>query len=263
MEIKPIAHIRTDFGEKFGIPRQSGLCSLLEGKIVFEPEFAKRESVRGLEEFSHIWLIWQFSENPPTSSLTVRPPRLGGNKRVGVFASRSPFRPNSLGLSCVRLKSIEYSSSGEPVINVFGADLCDKTPIFDIKPYVPLSDCVPDALEGYTKMTKEHILSVNIPEEKALLLPKNKLAALKEILQLDPRPGYDDSPEKLYGLSFAGYNIKFSVKNDVLCVSDIEKSRGRKIYGKSHRAFKNHQQAPPRGNQKLFQSRNTASGASA
>lgn len=223
MEIKPIAHIRTDFGEKFGIPRQSGLCSLLEGKIVFEPEFAKRESVRGLEEFSHIWLIWQFSENPPTSSLTVRPPRLGGNKRVGVFASRSPFRPNGLGLSCVRLKSIEYSSSGEPVINVFGADLCDKTPIFDIKPYVPLSDCVPDASEGYTKKTKEHILSVHIPEEKGLLLPKNKLAALKEILQLDPRPGYDDSPEKLYGLSFAGYNIKFSVKNDVLCVSDIEK----------------------------------------
>lgn len=190
---------------------------------MFEPEFAKRESVRGLEEFSHIWLIWQFSENPPTSSLTVRPPRLGGNKRVGVFASRSPFRPNGLGLSCVRLKSIEYSSSGEPVINVYGADLCDKTPIFDIKPYVPLSDCVPDALEGYTKKTKEHILSVHIPEEKALLLPKNKLAALKEILQLDPRPGYDDSPEKLYGLSFAGYNIKFSVKNDVLCVSDIEK----------------------------------------
>ena len=223
MEIKPIAHIRTDFGEKFGIPRQSGLCSLLEGKIVFEPEFAKRESVRGLEEFSHIWLIWQFSETPPPSSLTVRPPRLGGNKRVGVFASRSPFRPNGLGLSCVRLKSIEYSSSGEPVINVFGADLCDKTPIFDIKPYVPLSDCVPDALEGYTKMTKEHILSVHIPEEKALMLPKNKLAALKEILQLDPRPGYDDSPEKLYGLNFAGYNIKFSVKNDVLCVSDIEK----------------------------------------
>ena len=222
--IKVIARIRSDFKTKFGVPRQSGLVEALRARIVFEPEYRNADALRGIEGFSHLWLIWQFSEAVRDSwSPTVRPPRLGGNKRVGVFASRSPFRPNGLGLSCVRLKSIEYSSSCEPVINVFGADLCDKTPIFDIKPYVPLSDCVPDALEGYTKKTKEHILSVHIPEEKALLLPKNKLAALKEILQLDPRPGYDDSPEKLYGLSFAGYNIKFSVKNDVLCVSDIEK----------------------------------------
>ena len=223
-ELKTIGHVRSDFPEKFGIPRQAGIVDALESAIIFEPEYRREEALRGLDGFSHIWVIWQFSEAVRDSwSPTVRPPRLGGNKRVGVFASRSPFRPNGLGLSCVRLKSIEYSSSGEPVINVFGADLCDKTPIFDIKPYVPLSDCVPDALEGYTKMTKEHILSVHIPEEKALLLPENKLAALKEILQLDPRPGYDDSPEKLYGLNFAGYNIKFSVKNDVLCVSDIEK----------------------------------------
>lgn len=223
MEIRPIAHIRTDFDEKFGIPRQSGLCPLLEGKIVFEPDFAKRESVRGLEEFSHIWLIWQFSENPPTSSLTVRPPRLGGNKRVGVFASRSPFRPNGLGLSCVKIKNIEYSSSGEPTITVLGADMQDKTPIYDIKPYIPLSDCRTDALEGYTETTRRHILTVNIPSEIKKLFPEDKLSALKEILSLDPRPGYDDSPEKIYGLNFAGYNIKFSVEGDVLCVSDIEK----------------------------------------
>ena len=195
----------------------------LRGKIVFEPEFAKRESVRGLEEFSHIWLIWQFSENPPTSSLTVRPPRLGGNKRVGVFASRSPFRPNSLGLSCVRLKSIEYSSSGEPVINVFGADLCDKTPIFDIKPYVVYVDSHPEARSGFVDDRKWQKLDVEISEDvdrhlRLQGLNAEKIEILKEVLAQDPRPHYQKDPHKVYGMPYEGLDIHFTVCNQTLTV---------------------------------------------
>ena len=160
-QLKAIAHIRTDFPEKFGIPRQSGLVEELEGKVVFEPEFRHPDAVRGLEQFSHIWILWQFSENERAGwSVTVRPPRLGGNTRMGVFATRSPFRPNGIGLSCVRLKRVELTEKEGPVLTVLGADLMNNTPILDIKPYIPLTDCHPDASEGYTKETRKHALQV-------------------------------------------------------------------------------------------------------
>lgn len=225
MEIKPIAYIRTDFPEKFGIPRQSGLAKALRGRIVFEPEYRNPDALRGLEEFSHIWLIWEFSANRSTSSWqpTVRPPRLGGNAHMGVFATRSPFRPNPLGLSCVKMDSIEFSSPDGPVINVCGADLMDGTPIYDIKPYIKYADSRPEAVCGYVDRLEEKSLRVVFPSELAdRVADKSVIPPLMETLRLDPRPSYHDDPERVYGLSFAGYNVKFRVTGQVLNVIDIE-----------------------------------------
>lgn len=225
MEIKPIAYIRTDFPEKFGIPRQSGLAKALRGRIVFEPEYRNPDALRGLEEFSHIWLIWEFSANRSTSSWqpTVRPPRLGGNAHMGVFATRSPFRPNPLGLSCVKMDSIDFSSPDGPVINVCGADLMDGTPVYDIKPYIKYADSRPEAVCGYVDRLEERSLKVVFPSELAdRVADKSVIPPLMETLRLDPRPSYHDDPERVYGLSFAGYNVRFRVAGQVLNVIDLE-----------------------------------------
>ncbi len=221
--IKPIAHIYTDFDSKFGIPRQSGLVEELTGKIVFESEYRRTEAVRGLDGFSHIWLIWQFSQSVTDKfSPTVRPPRLGGNRRVGVFASRSPFRPNSLGLSCVKLIKIDLECENAPVIYVSGVDMLSGTPIFDIKPYVPVADLKPDAKEGYTEITKNH--SLNVIDDKDLLsqLGAEKRASAVKALSNDPRPGYDEDADKEYGMSFAGFNIRFKVDGETLNIVAVE-----------------------------------------
>ena len=221
--IKPIAKIFTDFPTKFGIPRQSGLGGKLEGEIVFEPEYRNPDAVRGLEEYSHIWLIWEFSGSVRSGwSATVRPPRLGGNTRVGVFATRSPFRPNGIGLSCVRLKRVELTEKEGPVLTVLGADLMNNTPILDIKPYIPLTDCHPDASEGYTKETRKHALQVEFPEALLARYPEEKRKAAEAVLAQDPRPGYSSDPERIYGVTFAGYDIKFRVKDGVLTVCGLE-----------------------------------------
>lgn len=220
-QIKIIARIHTDFKTKFGIPRQSGVVEELKGEIVFEPEFRNTDAVRGLEDFSHIWLIWQFSENLRTDwSPTVRPPRLGGNTHVGVFATRSPFRPNSIGLSSVKLERIEYSAEKGPVLQVLGADLMDGTPIFDIKPYIPYSDCHTDATGGFTDKTEFNMLNVVIPAEVESKIPKEKLGALKGVLQNDPRPHYQNDPHRIYGFEFAGMEIHFRVLDNTLTVTD-------------------------------------------
>lgn len=225
MEIYPIAYIRTDFSEKFGIPRQSGLAGNLQARIVFEPSYRNPDALRGLEEMSHVWLIWEFSANKPASSWQpmVRPPRLGGNKYMGVFATRSPFRPNSLGLSCVEIESIEFDTPEGPVIVVKGADLMDGTPIYDIKPYVKYADSRPHASSGYIDSLPSETLNVRFPEELVLKVSdKTKLPALIEVLRLDPRPSYHDDPERIYGLSFAGHNIRFKVDGSLLIVVDVE-----------------------------------------
>lgn len=220
--MKIIAHIQTDFPDKFGIPRQSGLIPGLEGKIVFEPEFRNPEAFRGLEEFSHIWLLWKFSGSEKEHwSATVKPPRLGGKKRMGVFATRSPFRPNDIGLSSVRLERVELGGEQGPVLIVSGADLMDKTPIYDIKPYIPFTDCHPEASEGYTRETKIHELQVEIPTELLELFPEKKRAAVEGILSQDPRPTYFQDPERIYGVPFAGFDIKFQVRGDILTVTDV------------------------------------------
>ncbi len=220
--MKIIARIQTDFPDKFGIPRQSGLVQELQGKIVFEPEFRSPEAVRGLDAFSHIWLLWQFSKAHKAQwSPTVRPPRLGGDKRVGVFATRSPFRPNDIGLSSVRLQRVEIDSHDGPVLYVSGADLVDGTPIYDIKPYLPYVDCHPDATEGYTSQTRLHQLQVEFPAELLARYPQDKQAAIVHVLEQDPRPAYIQDPERIYGLSFAGYDVKFKVDGDVLIVCDV------------------------------------------
>lgn len=222
--MKIIARIQTDFPDKFGIPRQSGLVQELQGKIVFEPEFRSPEAVRGLDAFSHIWLLWQFSKAQKAQwSPTVRPPRLGGDKRVGVFATRSPFRPNDIGLSSVRLQRVEIDSHDGPVLYVSGADLVDGTPIYDIKPYLPYVDCHPDATEGYTGQTRLHQLQVEFPAELLARYPQDKQAAIVHVLEQDPRPAYINDPERIYGLSFAGYDVKFKVEGDRLVVCDVVK----------------------------------------
>lgn len=222
--MKIIAHIHTDFPDKFGIPRQSGLVQELTGKIVFEPEYRNPEAVRGLDDFSHIWLLWQFSESKKEHwSATVKPPRLGGKKRVGVFATRSPFRPNDIGLSSVRLQRIELDKKEGPILYVSGIDLMDGTPIYDIKPYIPLADCHPDATEGYTRVTKEHSLKVEFPCELLQMYPEEKRQGIMGVLAQDPRPTYFQDPERVYGVSFAGYNVKFTVDGDRLFVCDVEK----------------------------------------
>lgn len=221
--IKPIAHIYTDFDSKFGIPRQSGLVEELTGKIVFEPEYRRTEAVRGLDGFSHIWLIWQFSQSVTDKfSPTVRPPRLGGNRRVGVFASRSPFRPNSLGLSCVKLIKIDIECDKAPVIYVSGVDMLNFTPIFDIKPYVPVADSKYDAKEGYTEITKNHSLNVVDGENLLSRLGAEKRASAVKVLSNDPRPGYDEDADKEYGMSFAGFNIRFQVDGETLNIKAVE-----------------------------------------
>ena len=224
MEIKPIAHIHTDFPSKFGIPRQSGLIDDLESKIVFTDEFRDKNAIRGIEEFSHLWLIWNFSAVEKENwSPTVRPPRLGGNERVGVFASRSPYRPNHLGLSSVKLLRVDYDDADSPVIYVGGADLLDGTPIFDIKPYLPISDIHADAVGGFSDERAGYSLELEFPKELADLIPEDKLTSLEKILKSDPRPAYHDDPERIYGFPFAGFEIKFSVNCGLVSVVDVKK----------------------------------------
>lgn len=222
-EIHPIAHMRSDFPTKFGIPRQSGLVSELRSTIVFEPEYRSSEALRGIDGFSHLWLIWQFSEAVRSEwSPTVRPPRLGGNTRMGVFATRSPFRPNHLGLSCVELLGIEQTSEYGTVIHVGGADLMDGTPIFDIKPYIPYSDAHPDALGGFTDTAGDFLLAVNFPAELLQKLPAAKQEAAIGVLSHDPRPSYQHQAGRIYGLTFAGFDIRFRVEENVLTVFDVQ-----------------------------------------
>lgn len=222
--IRPIAHMRSDFPTKFGIPRQSGLVSELRSTVVFTPEFRNADALRGLEGYSHLWIIWQFSQAVREGwSPTVRPPRLGGNTRMGVFATRSPFRPNSLGLSCVRLLGTEETADSGTVIHVAGADLMNGTPIYDIKPYIPYADCHPDALGGFTDQANEYLLKVDFPEALLAQLPKDKREAAIGILSHDPRPSYQHSPVRIYGLPFAGFDIRFQVTGNTLTVIEIVK----------------------------------------
>ena len=222
VEIQVIARMRSDFPTKFGIPRQPSLVEGLQSTIVFEPGFRNPDTLRGMEGFSHLWIIWQFSEAVRTEwSPTVRPPRLGGNTRMGVFATRSPFRPNSLGLSCVKLEGIDYSTKDGPVIHVSGADLMDGTPIFDIKPYIPYSDAHPEALGGFTDTAGDFLLKVDFPEHLLSLLPEEKRQAAVGVLSHDPRPSYQRKPERIYGLPFAGFDIRFRVQEDQLSVLEV------------------------------------------
>lgn len=218
MEVKPIAHIETDFPTKFGVPRQSGLVKGLKGRIVFEPEYRDPEALRGLDGFSHIWLLWDFSESRREDSKwqpTVRPPRLGGNRRMGVFATRSPFRPNNIGLSSVRIIGIALHTLDGPVIEVEGADLMDRTPIFDIKPYLPFTDSHPDALAGFTEETSNNqLLTVHFSNEVLSAFDKEHIEALQEILLSDPRPHYHDDAERIYAMEFAGREVKFCMDEE-------------------------------------------------
>ena len=220
MEIKPIAYIHTDFKDKFGIPRQSGRVPSLMGKIVFEKEFNNTEAIHGLEEFSHIWLIFGFNAAEyKEGTMTVRPPRLGGNTRVGVFASRSPYRPNSLGLSCVRLESV-----GQGEIIVSGVDILDKTPIYDIKPYIPYSDCVADACGSFAETQKNHFLNVDFPQELLQMIPEDKRRVAIACLADDPRPSYQDD-DRRYSMAFADWDIHFKVEENKLTVMSVDNKK--------------------------------------
>ena len=222
-EIQAIARMKSDFPTKFGIPRQSGLVDELRSTIIFEPEYRNPDALRGIEGYSHLWLIWQFSQAVRQGwSPTVRPPRLGGNTRMGVFATRSPYRPNSLGLSCVRLLAVEDTKEFGTVLHVGGADLMDGTPIFDIKPYIPYGDAHPDAIGGFSDQAGDFLLDVVIPDDLLNQVPSNKQQALLGVLSHDPRPSYQRDPERIYGLSFAGYNIRFQVRENVLSVFAIQ-----------------------------------------
>ena len=228
MTLKVIAHIHTAFPTKFGIPRQSGLVDSLRGEIVFTPEYRNPDALRGLEAFSHIWLVWQFSGAVrDTWSPTVRPPRLGGNTRMGVFATRSPFRPNPLGLSCVRLLGREETAGQGTVLRVAGADLLDGTPIYDIKPYLPYADCRPEAEGGWTGGEADRLLTVNCPKALLARLPEGKRAAALGVLANDPRPHYQSDPERIYGMAFAGFELRFRVEGETLTVIDIHPSSGK------------------------------------
>lgn len=225
-ELNIIARVRTDFPTKFGIPRQSGLCDFLKAEIVFEQAYRNPESLRGLEGFSHLWLIWMFSDNVRDGfSPTVRPPRLGGNERVGVFASRSPFRPNPIGLSCVRLEGIEYTRDRGAVLHISGADIKDGTPVFDIKPYIPYTDSIPEALGGYASRFVNYRLAVEIPDCIKNSFPPEKLEALLQVLSNDPRPSYQNDAERVYGFFFADNEIRFTVDGETLHVVSIEKMK--------------------------------------
>lgn len=222
MELRPIAHIRTGFPEKFGIPRQSGVVKELRGRVVFGPEFRAREAFRGIEGFSHLWLLWGFSKNPPGKwSPTVRPPRLGGNRRVGVFASRSPFRPNPLGLSCVELCGVDYEGPEGPVLLVKGADMADGTPIYDVKPYLPGADSIEGARGGFTDQEPWEPLSVDCPPELLNKVPPGDREALLAVLAADPRPHYHRDPERVYGMGFAGAQVRFTVGEGRVRVVEI------------------------------------------
>ena len=239
--MRPIAYIRTDLPQKFGIPRNSFLAPHLQGRIVFEPEFASNAAVEGLDSFSHLWLLWRFENGTPGGtakdiaadarsqdrsgtnvkwSKTVRPPRLGGAERVGVFATRSPFRPNPIGLTCVKLDRVELTDDG-PIIHVLGADLRDGTPIYDIKPYIPYADCHPDAAEGFTGQTRTHHLEVSCPAALWQTVPEADRAALQGVLASDPRPSYQHDPQRMYGMEFAGLEVHFTVDGTQLTVRDI------------------------------------------
>lgn len=222
-EMQVIATIRTDFPTKFGIPRQSGIVDTLRAKLVFELEYRNPDALRGLEDFSHLWLIWQFSGNArrKTWSPTVRPPRLGGNTRMGVFATRSPFRPNPIGLSSVRIEEIQLHTQEGPVIWVSGADLMDGTPIYDIKPFIPYADNHPDAKGGFTNDTSGYTLTVDFPEQWLNQVPESHRAALRGVLAHDPRPSYQHDPERVYGMEFAGLEVRFRVDGDQLTVCSV------------------------------------------
>lgn len=222
--VKPIAKISCDFPDKFGIPRQSGLVPELEAMIIFEPEYRDPNALRGIESWSHLWLIWQFSRNLRDGwSPTVRPPRLGGNRRVGVFATRSPFRPNPLGLSCVKLSGVVDTENHGRVLIVSGADLMDGTPIYDIKPYLRYTDSHPEASGGFADEVFDRSLDVSFPPELLAKLPENRQNAVVEILAMDPRPAVQDGPERIYGMRFAGYEIKFTVDGRCLRVVSVDK----------------------------------------
>lgn len=220
--VTPIAHIQTDFPEKFGLPRQSGIIDELVGKIIFEPEYRNKEALRGLENFSHIWLLWIFSENERNVfSPTVRPPRLGGNKKMGVFATRSPFRPNNIGLSSVKILSVEETDKFGTVINVSGIDLMDGTPIIDIKPYISFSDSHPESKNGFSDEVKNHSLNVDFPEELKRNLSDKTILTIEKILFQDPRPAYIND-DRIYGITYADMNIKFRVKNSTAIITEIK-----------------------------------------
>ena len=222
VNIQIIARMHSDFPTKFGIPRQSGLVEELESTTVFEPEFRNPDALRGIEGYSHLWIIWQFSQAVRQEwSPTVRPPRLGGNTRMGVFATRSPFRPNNLGLSCVKLLGVEHTQTEGTVLHVAGADLMDGTPIFDIKPYVPYSDSFPDAAGGFTDTADDFILNVEFPEHLLSKIPPNKQQAAIGVLSHDPRPSYQRKSGRIYGLSFAGFDIRFTVEEKTLTVCEV------------------------------------------
>ena len=219
MELQPVAHFRSPFTSKFGIPKQSGLVEELRGEIVFEPAFRNADYLRGLEEFDYLWLIWEFSANPHKAvSPVVRPPVLGGNERVGVFATRSPFRPNPLGLSSVKIESVEWESARGPIIHVLGADLMDGTPIFDIKPYIVYADSHADARSGFVDKRQWPKLQVVLPDELHDVFSEEQLKALRHTLELDPRPHYQNDPQKVYGMPFEGRDIHFRVNDGVLTV---------------------------------------------
>ena len=223
VECRVIARIVSDFPTKFGVPRQSGMSDALKALVVFEPEYRSAEAVRGLEEFSHIWLLWQFSRAVrPGWSPTVRPPRLGGNRRVGVFASRSPFRPSPIGLSCVRLEGVEHRPGLGPVLRVAGADLLDGTPILDIKPYLPYADCRPEATGGFADRVERSALEVDIPPALLERVPADKREALRAVLSFDPRPSYQHDPGREYGFGFAGLEVRFTVDGGRLTVTGVE-----------------------------------------
>ena len=225
-ELKVIARIHSDFSGKFGIPRQSGLVEELESAVVFEPEYRREDALRGIEDFSHLWLIWGFHKAVRESwSPTVRPPRLGGNTRMGVFATRSPFRPNPIGLSSVKLLGVEHHPEYGHILRVAGADLMDGTPIFDIKPYLPAADCHPEALSGFAGPVRDYHLEVVFPQQWLDQVPEGKRSALQGVLAQDPRPSYQDDPDRVYGLTFAGLEVKFTVSDGVLTVCRVAPAR--------------------------------------
>ena len=220
--MKTIARIHTDFPTKFGIPRQSGIIASLQATIVFEPEYRNPDAVRGLEDFSHIWLLWQFSEAVRDNwSPTVRPPRLGGNVRKGVFATRSPFRPNPIGLSSVKLEKVEIDPKFGPILHVSGADLMDGTPIYDIKPYIAYTDSHPEAVSGFATTPAEFLLEVVFPESLLQKVPENQRKSLIDVLAHDPRPQYQDDPDRIYGMAFGGMEVKFKVEERLLTVVEV------------------------------------------
>jgi tRNA-Thr(GGU) m(6)t(6)A37 methyltransferase TsaA len=221
MNIEPIAFFHSPLTSKFGIPRQSGLAPAVPGRIVFTPDYRHQEAIRGLEAFDYLWIIWEFSVQSSTAStakLTVRPPRLGGNERIGVFASRSPFRPNRLGLSCVHINKVELNGDEGPIIHVTGADLMDGTPIYDIKPYVTYADSHPEARSGFVDEREWQPLKVEIPDQVARLFDADELRGLQEVLAQDPRPQYHDDPQRIYGMPFGGHDVKFRVDGDTVYV---------------------------------------------